>query len=115
LKPGSPLPWAGAAFYPGATYWTCPNLSSWNALSFWAKGGAGKAIVMFVLQGQKMPAFQFFPIGEDWKKYEFPFSGFANTDGTNIMSIVMGVAEGLGTYRMQIDHVRLVRLPAADS
>lgn len=115
LKPGSPLPWAGAAFYPGATYWTCPNLSSWNALSFWAKGGAGKAVVMFVLQGQKMPAFQFFTIGEDWKKYEFPFSAFANTDGTNIMSIVIGVAERLGTYGMQIDQVRLVRLPATGS
>ncbi len=115
LKPGSPLPWAGAAFYPGATYWTCPNLSSWNALSFWAKGGGGKAVVMFVLQGQKMPAFQFFTIGEDWKKYEFPFSAFANTDGTNIMSIVIGAAESLGMYRMQIDQVRLVRLPAAGS
>lgn len=113
LKAGSPMPWAGAAFYPGATYWTCPNLSSWNALSFWAKGGARKAVVMVVLQGQKMPAFRFFTIGEDWKKYEFPFSAFANTDGTNIMSIVIGVAEGLGTYRMQIDQVRLVRLPAS--
>jgi hypothetical protein len=29
------------------------------------------------------------------------------------MSIVIGAAEGLGPYRMQIDQVRLVRLPAA--
>ena len=115
LKPGSPLPWAGAAFYPGATYWTCPNLSSWNALSFWAKGGGGKAVVMFVLQGRKMPAFQFFEVGEEWKKYEFPFSAFANADGTKIMSIVIGVAERPGPYRMQIDQVRLVRLPASGS
>jgi hypothetical protein len=31
------------------------------------------------------------------------------------MSIVIGVAERLGTYGMQIDQVRLVRLPAAGS
>ena len=113
LRPGSPFPWAGAAFYPGATYWTSPNLSAWNALSFWAKGAGGKGIVMFVLQGQEMPAFQFFAVGEDWRKYEFPFSAFANTDGTNITSIIIGVAESLGTSRMQIDQVRLACLPAA--
>jgi imidazolonepropionase-like amidohydrolase len=111
MKPGSPFPWAGAAFFPGITEWSCANLSSWNAISFWAKGGTGKAVVLLILQGKPMPAFQLFTIGEEWKKYEFPFSGFGKTDGTDIMGLVIGAAETPGPFKIQIDQVRLVRIP----
>jgi len=111
LKAGNSSPWAGAAFFPGITEWTCANLSSWNAISFWAKGGTGKAVVLFILQGKPTPAFQFFTIGEEWKKYEFPFSGFGKMDGTDIMGIVIGAAETPGPFKMQIDQVRLTRIP----
>ena len=111
LNPGSLFPWAGAAFYPGPTIWTCANLSSWNAVSFWAKGRSGKAAIIFVLQGQKMPAFQFFQVGEEWKKYEFPFSSLGKTDGSNVTTMVIGAAQDTGPFKLQIDQVRLVRLP----
>ena len=109
LNPGDPFPWAGAIFYPGITYWTCPNLSSWNAISFWAKGEARKAVVMLLLDGQQMPAFQFFDVGKEWKMYDFPFSRLGKTDGTNIAGIVIGAGQTPGPFKIQIDRVRLVK------
>jgi len=109
LAPGNPFPWAGAAFYPGITEWSCANLSAWKGISFWAKGEAGKGVVMLVLQGRDMPAFQVFEIGREWKKIEIPFSELGPTDGTNITALVIGAAQTPGPFNMQIDQVRLVR------
>ncbi len=111
LNPGFPMPWAGAAFYPGITYWTCPNLSAWNGVSFWAKGQAGKAVVMIVQMGQQMPAFQFFDVGPEWKEFTFSFADLGKTDGTNIQSLVIGASQTPGPFKISVDKVRLVRIP----
>ncbi len=113
LNPGFPMPWAGAACYPGIAYWTCPNLSAWNGVSFWAKGQAGKAVVMLVQVGQQMPAFQFFDVGPEWKEYTFAFADLGKTDGTNIQSLVIGASQAQGPFKVSVDKVRLVRIPAA--
>ena len=111
LAPGGPLPWAGAAFYPGITYWTCANLSRWNAVSFWAKGEAAKGVIMLVLEGQPMPEVRLFDVGREWKMHVFPFSTLGQTDGANITSIVIGAAQAPGPFKIQVDQVRLTRLP----
>ena len=113
LNPGFPMPWAGADFYPGITYWTCPNLSAWNGITFWAKGQAGKGVVVLVQMGQQMPAFQFFDVGPEWKEYTFSYADLGKTDGTNIQSLVIGGAQVQGPFKISIDKVRLVRIPAA--
>jgi imidazolonepropionase-like amidohydrolase len=114
LKPGSPMPWAGAAFYPGPTVWTCADLSAWSALSFWARGDGGKAVVLFILRGKRMPTFRFFDIGDEWRRYEFPFSGMGGSDGTDILTMAVGAAQAEGPFRLEIDQVRLIRSSGAE-
>jgi hypothetical protein len=81
-----------------------------NAVQFWAKGDGKVYNVMIFAQSLGfIPAMLEFEAGPEWKEFTFPFQDFG-VEGFDIQGIFIGGAPELGSFRLQIDNVRLVRL-----
>ena len=110
IEKGFPMPWAGAAFFPGATESSIANLSRWNAVSFWARSDSGSGAVMTMLSKQEMPGLKPLALNGEWRKYEVPFKDLGSADGRNIWAFVFGAVNSPGPFSIQIDNVRLIRI-----
>jgi len=99
--------WAGAMFSPGTSVMAPANLSSKKGLSFWAKGQGKTFAVMLYSQSQGfIPRVQTFPVGPEWKAYEFPFERFG-LEGFDIMALLIGAANTPGDFALYVDNVKL--------
>ncbi len=108
VKAGFAFPWSGMMFLPGAAPMAPANLSSFQGVSFWTKGdGRGYELMLFATRLGRMPAIKNFTAGPDWTQITVPFSEL-NLDGGDIMGIFLGGGPALGTFRFQVDEVRLV-------
>jgi len=108
VKAGFAFPWAGVMFLPGAAPMAPVNLSKFQGVSFWTKGdGRSYELMFFATRLGRMPAIKNFTAGPDWAQVTVPFSDL-NLDGTDIMGIFVGGGPALGTFRFQVDEVRLV-------
>jgi hypothetical protein len=54
-----------------------------------------------------MPAQKAFKAGPEWQQVTVPFSELG-LDGSDIMGIFVGGGPALGTFRFQVDEVKLV-------
>ncbi|MGA8431112.1 MAG: CIA30 family protein [Candidatus Sulfotelmatobacter sp.] len=104
---GAPFTWAGALFAPGSSPEDPANLSSKQAISFWAKGdGKTYALAVRTLSRQnEMPGIKTFVAGPDWQQYSFPISGF-NTDGQDVLTLAF-VQSAAGKFEFEIDQVEI--------
>lgn len=107
ILPGAPFKWAGAVFSPGQSMMAPVNLSSKNAVSFWARGDSRLcAVELFAQSLGFRPAVVNFTPGPEWKEYTFPFSDF-KLDGSGLMAIFIGAITEEGKFVLTIDNVRL--------
>ena len=105
---GSPYPFSGALYSPGAAMMQPANLSSKKAISFWAKGDGGTYVLLVLTEARggnsgEMPAMTTFAAGPEWKQYSFPFSTF-ETDGGDLTGIGF-IRTTPGKFQFQIDQV----------
>ncbi|HSS78654.1 MAG TPA: CIA30 family protein, partial [Thermoanaerobaculia bacterium] len=108
VKAGFAFPWSGMIFLPGAAPMAPANLSKFQGVSFWTKGdGRSYELMFFATRLGRMPAIKNFTAGPDWTQVTVPF-GDLNLDGSDIMGIFVGGGPALGTFRFQVDEVRLV-------
>jgi imidazolonepropionase-like amidohydrolase len=108
VKAGFAFPWAGMMFLPGATPMAPANLAGFQGVSFWTKGdGRSYELMLFATRLGRMPAVKNFTAGSDWTQITVPFAEL-NLDGSDILGIFLGGGPALGTFRFQVDEVRLV-------
>jgi len=105
-----PFSFAGALFSPGAAPMQPANLSSKQAISFWAKGD-GKTYTLVVLTAARngrtgAPAMTSFNAGPEWKQYTFPFSAF-ETDGSDLSGLGFVRAQEPGKFQFEIDQIEI--------
>ncbi|HEY4904422.1 MAG TPA: CIA30 family protein [Candidatus Sulfotelmatobacter sp.] len=105
--PGAAFTWAGTLFAPGSSPEDPANLSSKQAISFWARGdGKTYALAVRTLSRRnEMPGIKMFAAGADWQHYSFPISSF-NTDGQDILTLAF-VQSALGKFEFEIDQVEI--------
>ncbi len=107
-KAGFGFPWAGMMFFPGARQMAPADLSKFSGVSFWTKGdGRTYQLLLFATRLGMMPASKPFTAGPEWQRITVPFSDLG-LDGSDILGIFVGGGPALGTFRFQIDDVRLV-------
>lgn len=107
-KPGFAFPWAGMMLFPGARQMAPADLSKFSGVSFWTKGdGRTYQLLLFATRLGRMPASKSFTAGSEWQRVTVPFSDLG-LDGSDILGIFVGGGPALGTFRFQIDGVRLV-------
>ena len=109
IDPKAPMPWAGAAYYPGALIDSIANLSRWDAVSFQVKGDVPNGTLMAMFDYQTMPAIKAFPVTKEWQKVTVSFKDLGS-NGKNIMAFIIGAANTAGPFHLQIDDLRLVRI-----
>ncbi|HEX3557210.1 MAG TPA: CIA30 family protein [Thermoanaerobaculia bacterium] len=108
VKAGFGFPWSGMIFFPGAQPMTAVNLSKFSGVSFWTKGDARSyQLMLFATHLGRMPAQKTFTAGPDWQQVTVPFAELG-LDGTDVIGIFVGGGPALGTFRFQVDNVRLV-------
>jgi imidazolonepropionase-like amidohydrolase len=107
ILPGFAYPFAGAMFSPGAAQMTPVNLSSKQAVSFWAKGdGKTYRLIVYAKHLGFQPAIQTFAAGPEWKQYRFALSSFSGMDGSDLMALIFCGGPQLGKFEFLIDDVR---------
>jgi hypothetical protein len=107
-KAGFGFPWAGMIFSPGARQMAPADLSKFSGVSFWTKGdGRTYQFLLFATRLGRIPAQKGFTAGPEWQQVTVSFSDLG-LDGSDIMGIFVGGGPALGTFRFQIDGVRLV-------
>jgi hypothetical protein len=105
---GSPVAWAGALFFPGATPEQSVNLSAKKTISFWAKGD-GKTYTLIVqteTSSGQSPAMTTFTAGPEWKQYVFPFSAF-DTDGSDLTGLGFIRILEPAKFQFQLDQLEI--------
>jgi imidazolonepropionase-like amidohydrolase len=107
-KTGFGFPWAGMIFFPGARQMAPADLSKFSGVSFWTRGdGRTYQLLLFATRLGRMPASKPFTAGPEWQRVTVPFSDLG-LDGSDILGIFVGGGPALGTFRFQIDDIRLV-------
>lgn len=102
-----PYAWSGAMFTPATTPMQPANLSAAKELRFWAKGDGKSYRVMVFAQSRGMaPATRAFEVTGDWKEFTFPFTAF-ETDGKDVVMIIVAGGPAAGAFEFFIDNVRL--------
>ena len=103
LEAGAPPKWAGAMFFPGATFMAPANLAGKKALHFQAKGdGKTYSVLVFTTAGGRIPTFQTFTAGPKWQEVTFPLSAF-KTDGHDLNGIAIVASAEPGAFSLAID------------
>ena len=109
VRPGFAFPWSGAIFFPGDRPMAPANLSSFKVLEFWAKGdGRTYQLMLFASSLGPMPSMQTFVAGPEWQRHTFPLADFPGVDPGGVTGIFFGAGPDPGTFKFQIDNVRLV-------
>jgi imidazolonepropionase-like amidohydrolase len=104
---GFAFPWSGVMFSPGAAPMQPANLSSKQAIRFWAKGdGQTYQVMVFDQKLGYRPAMQAFVAGPEWKEFVLPFTTFG-VDGSGIMAIAWTAGPKIGSFELRLDNVRL--------
>ena len=112
IRPGSPYPWSGAIFMPGAQPMAPADLSGARELVFSARGdGKTYQVLVFATSLGAMPAIRPFVAGPEWQRHTIPLTDFAGADPKGIMGIFFGSTTQTGAFSFRIDDVRLT--PAA--
>ena len=104
---GSPYPWAGAMFSPGATPMTPVNVSRFKEIVFWTRGdGREYQLMAFATRLGNIPATRPFTAGPDWREIVIPLQALGGMDGSDLRGLLFA-ATGEGAFRFAIDDVRL--------
>lgn len=109
IRPGSPYPWSGAIFMPGAQPMAPADLSGARELVFSARGdGKTYQVLVFATSLGAMPAIRPFVAGPEWQRHSIPLTEFAGADPKGIMGIFFGsTTQNGGAFSFRIDDVRL--------
>ncbi len=108
VKAGFGFPWSGMIFFPGAQPMGPADLSKFSGVSFWTKGdGRSYQLLLFATHLGRIPAQKSFTAGPDWQQVTVPFAELG-LDGTDLIGIFVGGGPALGTFRFQVDDVKLV-------
>ena len=103
-------PFAGTMFFPeGPPMQGLMDYSSKKALSFQARGD-GKRYMLMVISGlavDAIPLMYDFEAGPDWHEVKLDMASYPNVDWTRVRAIGVGTMGPVGTFRFQIDNVRL--------
>ena len=109
IKPGSPFPWSGMMFFPGAQPMQPVDFSTRGELGFWARGDGRQynAMLFSGPSAQGMPSLQAFIAGPQWREVRLPLDGFAGADIALLRGIAFTAGQPAGAFRFQLDRVEL--------
>ncbi len=106
---GATLPqaWSGAMFFPGEGPMAPANLTSFDTLSFSARGDVATMRVMIFAQQQgTMPSIREVELSAKWTRHELRFADFG-IDPYDVTAIFFGLPAVAGEGALRIDQVRL--------
>lgn len=108
VRAGFAFPWAGAIFLPGPRPMAPVDLSRFAGISFKARGeGGAHQFMVFATRLGQIPVQRPLSVGAEWQTYTFGFADL-NLDGSDITGFFFGGGPVPGTFRLEIDEVRLV-------
>jgi imidazolonepropionase-like amidohydrolase len=99
------FPWSGALYYAGQFPMQPVDLSSFEKLTFFAKGDGNRYQIMLFIVSETAPQIQTFIAGSNWEKHEFELRRFG-TLGHGIKGIFFGTGR-IGDYQFSLDRVVL--------
>jgi hypothetical protein len=109
IKAGSPFPWSGVMYFPGAQPMQPVDVSARGELVFWVRGD-GRAYNAMLFSGpsaQGMPSLQAFTAGPEWREVRLPLAGFAGADTALLRGIAFTAGQPAGAFAFRIDRVEL--------
>ena len=109
LKPGAPLLFGGAMFYPGDEPMASSDLSAWSGLRFRARGSDRDYVLgVFTSANPSMPQTKPFHASGDWTEVQVDFREFEGLDSSDVTAFFFGASQDPGPMELWIDEVRLV-------
>lgn len=109
IVPSSTFTWAGAMFFPGTMRWVAANLSSKEALTFWAKGdGQTYRVIFYASSLSSMPATVTFQTTDKWQEHHIQLSELQGIDTKEVLGVLFTAGPGAGAFAFQIDEMRFV-------
>jgi ABC-2 type transport system permease protein len=107
---GIPYPFAGTMFFPeGPPMQGLMDYSGKKTLSFQARGD-GRHYMLMVISGltsDGIPLMYDFEAGPEWHEVKLELPNFSAADFKHVRAIGVGTMGPLGTFRFQIDNVRV--------
>ena len=106
---GSPWPWAGAVFTPGATPMAAVDASAVGELQFYARGD-GRAYTVMLFSGGNdhgMPAMLRIQPTAQWSQLHLRLADFPGADLTHLRAIAITAAAPPGHFQLDIDDVQI--------
>jgi hypothetical protein len=99
---------SGIMFSPGKTQMMAGDISSHDAISFWAKSEKETTFqIMFFTQTRGFqPSVQTFQATKQWQRFRFSFDEFSETDGSDVTGIWFGT-NAAGDFGFSLDEVQL--------
>ena len=102
-----PYAWAGAMYYPGAAPLQPLDLSAKRHARLPRQGRRpARGVMVFAESLGRMPAWQEFTPGDEWKDFTFPLSDFKGADPKGLMGVLFAGGPKPGEFSFQIDDVR---------
>jgi len=105
LRPGAAFAFAGARFRPTASDGVGVNLSSFDTLSFRARGDGGRYMIYFYGLAGRSVARHEFRAGAEWSQVVVPFAQLGY-DGRGMRSILFAAVGAPRGFSFVIDDVR---------
>jgi hypothetical protein len=110
LGDGIQYPFAGTMFFPeGPPMKGSMDYSAKKTLTFKARGD-GRRYMLMVISGlavDAIPLMHDFEAGPEWQEVKLDMSSYSNVDWTRVRAIGVGTMGPVGTFRFQIDDVRV--------
>lgn len=106
---GSPWPWAGAMFAPGATPMAPVDASALGELQLYARGDGRVYTVMLFSGGNErgMPAMLRIQPTAQWSQLHLRLADFPGTDLAHLRAIAITAAAPPGDFQLDIDDVQI--------
>lgn len=105
---GFAFPFAGVAFVPGSKPMEPVDLSNAKVLRFKVRGDGNGYQAMIMARGSNLPVGLPFTAGDDWAEVSMPLNSFQGIDPSGIVMIGFHAGPKPGTYRFEINDVRLL-------
>jgi hypothetical protein len=109
VKSGFVFTWSGISFIPVLEQNQAVDMSQIKSINFDLKASesTAKFSILIFEKGSFQPKEVKLNLSKSWQKYQVDFSGFSNTDLTEIVNISFVVTQKLGEFEFMIDNIEM--------
>jgi len=108
---GSPFPWAGTMFMPGAQPFAAIDFSPRKALVLRIRSDGGDRVLTAMwfsgAPSNRQPALAAVAVTKDWTEVRIPLASFAGADPARTRAIAITAGAPAGAFAFDIDDVRI--------